>query len=423
MRIINDRLDNREIRQELKKLPFLEDNKIDDLISQFWFHDFYNSLISLPQYLAYLKEFLKKNKNDFKRVDFYEFLTSSLLSHRYAKKIKKIAALMELKQVNEITFSELEKILTALKTSWKELDFDKALKNEIIKKEKNKFSFYHHTIQEYLASRFILESPNPLETAQKLMIFRKENITAFKRSWSGVLRFLLESVKVKEFIRWILEFAKKIPETIDDNFSEIITSVNPLKHKEFAKTIFDFIYKTYYRKILWIPVWARKNLGKFCDKKNLQRFKNDIKPTDNETETFVRQGNVTAIIEGILEHRKNLFTKKDLEFWKNQLIIFANDKNTNGVLQRNALSALEKFEDPSLIKDKKVEKTFEHPDSLVREAFIQFCYKTGPNELKTIDYLVKAIKGKIDIYGRFGLYEVTDKKAFKYRNSILKYYG
>ena len=75
---------------------------------------------------------------------------------------------------------------------------------------------------------------------------------------------------------------------------------------------------------------------------------------------------------------------------------------------------MEKFEDPSLIKDKKVEKTFEHPDSLVREAFIQFCYKTGPNELKTIDYLVKAIKGKIDIYGRFGLYEVTDKKAFKY---------
>ena len=283
-------------------------------------------------------------------------------------------------------------------------------------KEENRKKYYvwkHHTLTEYLASDYILRQKHPLKQAKEFMILNQKGITAFKNSWYGTLRFLIESSTAEQYAKWLIELGKTHPENIDDDFSQVILSVDPDKLGISTQAkLYELIYKTYQERILWLPAFTRSFIGKFFQPKHFTQLKADISPTTEEVGTYVHRGNVVAVIDSLFENENKYFSNDEKQFWKKKLIIFANDSNDNGVLQRHSLDALINYKDPTLIK--KVQINFNHKESLVRESFVQFCYQTAPNNPIAIDFLVKAIKTGIIIYGRFGLYEITTKAGISY---------
>lgn len=421
------KLKNPEIKKQILQYRYLLGfsptvNLVDDIIQQFWFHDFYNSFISDDVFLKHLLAYLDKKKPiKFNRFDFYSFLFDQVIKYGKTRLVlQKIALVFEKRQSDALDPSEYVKLLRDANISKGKFDVLWMKKNHLGKigkrDEEKLFIWEHHTLTEFLVAEHLLKQKNFLSEFQKLAILDQEGIIAFIPSWSGVLRFLLESPRGREVIEWIISFLKIHKENIDENLSELLTFVDIGITDEIRKKIFDLIYDSYFERLVWLPVWTRNRLSNFIDKKSYLRIKKDLKEWLNETETFIRRANIVSIVEGLLEKENKLITAEEEKFWRKTLINFANNPNDsgNGVLQRHSLAALTYFKDEKIIPIV-AQKCFEETqDSIVRDEFIKFCSNSAPNSKHTIDYLVKGIKKDSSIYARLGLYKITKRESIKY---------
>lgn len=424
---LQGKLDNQEIHKKLTEYKFPSgfdpsEALIGSIIEQFWFHDFYNSFLSDPVYLNYLIQYLDKNHlNKFNRYDFYSFIFDEIIKDEISRKVLQLIALnFEKLQINEVVPNNYDKFLKKCKVSLGLFDTAWMKKNHLGKitdKEGNKmFVWEHHSFTEFLVAEYLLTKPNFIDEFQKFSILKQEGITAFKPSWSGVLRFLMESQKGPKVMEWVLRFLEDNKDNIDDNLSEILVFESKNLSDQINKKIFNLIYNSYFERIVWLPIWTRRRLSKFVDIEIYKRLKHDIKKWPDQTETFVKRGNVVTIIEGLLEAKNKIINSKEKIFWHKTLINFANDPEDggNGVLQRDSLSALASYKDEKIIP-KVAEKCFETTqDTLVKDEFIQLCYNSAPNSKYSIDYFIKGIKSSTGIYARHGLYKITDKDSIKY---------
>jgi len=424
---LEGKLDNQEVHKKLTEHKFPSgfdpsEELISSIIEQFWFHDFYNSFLSDPFFLNYLIQYLDKNhQNEFNRYDFYTFLFDQIINNKKTRIVlQDFSLIFEKLQTDTILMSELNNLLKLSKFLKDLFPISWFKKNNLIKLEikenKEYFIWTNHTLTEYLVAENLLKKKNFLDEFQKLAILKQEGIVAFKPSWSGVLRFLMESEKGTEVIIWLIDFLEENNDNIDDNLSELLVFVTKNTSKKINKNIFNLIYKTYFKRVVWLPIWSRRRLSNFIDVDIYKKLKYDIKKWPDQTETFVKRGNVITIIEGLLEKKDKLLTKDEKVFWRKTLINFANNPEDggNGALQRNCLSALANYKDENIIfevADSCFEKT---QDSLVRDEFIQLCYNSVPNSKYTIDYLIKGIKKGSTIYARHGLYKISEKEAIKY---------
>jgi len=428
MDIFNDtKLKNPEIKKQILQHRYSSgfsptDNLADDIIQQFWFCDFYNSFISDDVFLKHLLVYLDKKKPiKFNRFDFYSFLFDQIIKYGKDRLIlQKIALVFEKLQSDALNTSKYIELLTRASISKGKFNILWMGKNHLGKIDKRDgeklFIWEHHTLTEFLVAEHLLKQENFLGEFQKLAILEQEGITAFKPSWSGVLRFLLESPRGKEVIKWIISFLKIHKENINDNLSELLTFVDIDITNEIRKKIFDLIYNSYFERLVWLPVWTRNRLSNFIDQKSYLRIKKDLREWSNETETFIRHANIASIVEGLLEKENKLITVEEEKFWRKTLINFANNPNDsgNGVLQRHSLAALTYFKDEKIIPivaQKCFEKT---QDSIVRDEFIQFCFNSAPDSEYTIDYLIEGIKKDSSIYARLGLYKIINRESIKY---------
>lgn len=429
MSFIPGRLDSQEIKKKLKKTNLgkfkLSDVEITSILQRFWYQDAYNSLISYPEYFELLVAFLKKiGTADFTRLDFISFALEQLIVDKETLRyLMDFSLVMELLQSNEVEPEKLLDIFNKLEIKDAEKKISH-LKTIFILEEKTiddklLVGFKHHSLQECLVAKLILDSKNPLSLTKDLVLLKQEGLVTIKPSWYNVISFLLESERGQESTEWLIALGKDNPKIVEEGYSNALSRLNPEKTPtKIQEKVFDLIYKTYQERSIWLPLWTRQSISQLCQPKNLKTFRNDIRQTKDDTETFVRRGNVADIISRLLENNSPLMTEDEKGIWKPKLIEFANDNNENGVLQRHALSALSTYKDSTLIT--KVKKAFEHQDKLVREAFIQFCYETNPNDVIAIEYFVKGIKGGIDIYGRYGIYEISSKAGVK---KILSYFA
>lgn len=425
--LLEGKLDNQEIRQKLSEQRYTSGFKptkelINSIIDQFWFHDFYNSFISDPVFLEYLTKYLDNSKpKRFYRFDFYQFLLDQVLKQKNKRfRLQLIGLAFEKLQTDAIDPFDYERLIKKTKVPrgifnafWMQ---EKHLAKIAEREEKKYFIWEHHSLTEFLTTEHILQAKNPIKEFQKLAILDQEGVVAFKPSWSGVLRFLLESPRGPETLHWLLSFLNKHKDNIDDNLSELLVFVDIEAPPQTRKGIFDLIYNSYFDRIVWLPVWAGSRIAKFVDAESYARLKKDIKEWSNTTETFVRRGNVVSIVEGLLENNSKLLSPKEKGFWKSKLIKFANNPKDdgNGVLQRHSLAALAYYRDEDIVPVVAEKCLEESQDSLVRDEFIQFSINTNPNSTYNIDYLIKGVKKGSTIYARHGLYKVTSKKALEY---------
>ncbi len=424
-------INNYQIRQKLSthKWPkgyTLDSKQIDRIIDIFWFRDWGNSFIADPDIFQSLVEYLRDHKPaKFSRLSFYRYLFNSVKKDPLLRAaMEGLATAYEKLQINQLDKDLFESTLKELSLSIKIFEpvINKGWLKETTDDAKNKtyWEFSHHTVSEYFAAEHILaEKEKVIDKAKGLMIFNQDNFIAFKNSWYGVLRFLNESDHKEKFISWILELAEKPGvDIVDDDFADYMTQVDPDDiDSDLSHRIYQVIYNTFQTKLLWIPAYCWHRLGLFAPKGQYEQLKKDVvvkrEEYKNETQRIVRQGNMVAVAGGMLLNKNKWAWKNDNEFWKNKLIEFATDDNENGVLQRHSLHALEAFKGGEALITK-VEKAFGHKERLVKEAFLSFCYRIAPNSKIAIDQFVKAIKEGLSIYGRHGLYEVTEKTAVKY---------
>ena len=315
---LNGKLDNQEIRKEILQHTYPSGYKptielVDSILDQFWFHDFYNSLLSDPKYLEVLIKYLTTEKPEhFSRFDYYRFLFSEIVqTDKERSALQLIALAFEQVQTDAMSPLDYEGLLKAVEVSKDMFSVSWMENNHLAKitdrEGKKYFIWEHHTLTEFLVSEYILQFENPIDEFKKLVVLEKEKVVAFKPSWSGVLRFLLESPIKGDTINWIVPFLTKYKDNLDDNLSEILVFVSADTSSDIRKKIFNLIYNSYFERIVWLPVWARGRLSKFLDKESYLRLKTDIKKWSNLTETFVRRGNAVSVLEGLLENKSVVY--------------------------------------------------------------------------------------------------------------------
>lgn len=419
---LDGKLDNSEISLKVLSHKYLSGYKplkplVQDIVEQFWFHDYYNSFISDEIFLGYLLDYLNNNKpKEFNRYSFYKFIFDKIIPSRVPLQL--IALEFEKLQSDAIAPNEYSLLIQRSEIVNSNLTIDwmiQAHLGKIGKREENElFIWEHHTLSEFLVAEYLIKNKNYLKEFQSLGISKKQGLTAFRSSWSGVLRFLIESSKNKtKTITWLTDFLGKYPDNLDDNLTDLLVYKSINEPASIKSRIFCLVYDNYFDKVAWIPVRANALLSKYVNPSSYQKLKKDTKKWSNKTETFVRRGNIVSIIEGLFEDKSNLLDQAEIFFWRDKLIRFANnpDDSGNGVLQRKSLKTLAKFKDKKIIA-KVSQKCFEETrDNLVKDAFIKFCIETNPNSEEAIDYF---IKGCSSIYSRFGLYQIKTQKAIEY---------
>lgn len=421
---LNGKLDNQEIKQKIVEHTYASGYKptlklVDNIIEQFWFHDFYNSFLSDEIYLNCLIIFLsKKRTKKFDRFEFYNFFFDQIINRQKRKSLSFIALNFERHLNVSVSLSDYEDLLKKLNISDNDFDVNWMMKKHLGKieklDEKIVFTWEHHTLTEFLVADYLIQKQDLLPELNRLMILEQGGITSFISSWSGVLRFLLESSKKKIVFKWLIEFLENNKDNIDDNISELITFIDVNLTKEFNSRVFNLVYGAYFDRSVWIPVWTTANLGKFIEPASYEKLKGDLKESPDQTKTFIRRGNIVSIIGGLLKRKSKFITKKDKSYWERKIISFINNPNDqgNGVLQRHSLHALAKLKKPSLIP--LVENVVNTSDSLLRDEFMQFCIETDPNSKYSIINFIKGIKSGSDIYARHGLYQITKERSLKY---------
>lgn len=420
MSFIPGKLDSEEIIDKLLHVQYPLDFKLSkenalDVVDMFWRLDAYNSLISSETYLDYLISFInEKSKLPKNRKEFLEYLINSLgLGAEAVQKLSHVAMDMEVWQANEVNQKRFLQLFIEDEFPGDMIKglYEKGIiedRKESQESKEIKTGFYHHIIQEFLASKCFIRN-GVVSYLDMFVVIKEKGVEAINPSWYGVIRFLLESAEWKQVLEWLLKFADEHEGTVNEYFTNTICSIDKnLLDSTSKKIIFELIYNHYQNKVVWIPVWSRKALANFCQPEHLEKFKTDIGTGNNKTEIIVKSGNIIGIISGLLKS-KNELIKNDREYWKEKLVELANINDENGVLQRNSLDALEAFRDASLVS--KVENSYQHKDHLVKEAFVEFCYQTDPEDPLVIKYLVQGVKDKLNYYPRRGLYKVESYRG------------
>lgn len=419
---LDGKLDNQEINQKILSHQYAANYKpskrlVQDIVEQFWFHDYYNSLISDEIFLSYLLDYLDNNKPKvFDRYSFYGFFFDRITSNR--ETLHQIALEFEKIQNDAMTPDEYVILLENIGVANDDFSIEWMTKVHLGKidkrEEKSLFIWEHHSLTEFLVAEYLIKKGSHLKKFQDLAISKKQGLTAFRSSWSGVLRFLIESHQNKtKLILWLIDFFEKYPDNIDDNLTDLLIYKSNNESAFLKNKIFNIVYSNYFEKVSWIPVWSNTRLSKYVNIASYKRLKKDIKKWSNQTETFVRRGNIVSIIEGLLEDKSSLLNTKERSFWRGKLIRFANnpDDSGNGVLQRKSLKALAEFKDQKIITQVSKKCFDETRDNLVKDAFIDFCIETNPNSREAVDFF---IKGSTSIYSRFGLYQIKTQKSIEY---------
>jgi hypothetical protein len=420
-----------QITNELKTIGVSEEQK-ERMFQLFWRADSYNSIISYRTYLNHLKSFLHKNPNRaFSRPDFYKYLSEKLVDKDTLSKLAEIAASMELLETNFLTEGDFDQLLSELKMTRDQIKFEFLVKTEVLKivppteqRAEKTIEFFHHTVQEYLAVIFISSFDDPFQKLLELCTINVEGKMSVKPSWYNVIRFILEANnQLKDSVLdWLLKLGKEDTENVvNELYSVAITSVDIDNISTTQRsTIFELIYNTYLHRLLWLPLWTRNPLAKFITDEQINGLKDslaDFKPSSDK-ERYLHLGFVAEIIGGLLELTPER-VEKDRKFWLKNLTKWANDKNDNGVLQRNSLHALKFFksedERQNELLVESVKDAYDSGDELVQQVFLQFASEVAPNSKLTIDFIERGIVDeKVTIYGRHALYNVNSFDGITY---------
>ncbi len=436
-------IDINEIKKQLNEIT--SDSKATDkIINQFWYIDAYSLILSIPDYLEIYKQFIKKKLKKGEEVpyrnQFYKYLSKELLkfyNSTQRRKIKQIAFQFEKLQKNEISlplFKELKKPLNVNNDTGKFAEkfsnlFEISASSDDRDSEEQSekvIKFRHHTIQEYFAAQEIKKFKTSKRTWEKIFIslgifknIDELDLKVISPSWSNTLLFLLDDPKVgSAILDVLLKRLKENPDTIEEQISTMLVLISRKLSKEQKERIYNLIFNQYQKKKkIWFPMWVAGRLHNFITDINseLDKFKKILSRKEKGIwDDYFEKGNLILILENILDEQgiKVLGEKKKQSEWKEILIKNTLYKYDNSVLQRRAIIALKHFRDSSVIE--KIKEVWKSDDALIVRNLIELTGEIGADNPKYVkSYILEAIKGDHEIYGRHALYNVKSKESIR----------
>lgn len=327
--------------------------------------------------------------------------------------LEKLALIMEIYQANLIKKDELMSFFDDLQSDLKlsflqqvpiEVFFDKT----ILKDNIDTIEFENTEFQEYLSAKEITRLGKNIRTIFELSV--DPELREIYPSWFNTLGFVVDlDISV---LKPLLDFGRMSKEGMvkDEEYHHFLTQVDTERLPiEDRMAIFEQVF-TYYQSVLhWIDWDIAKNLSYYFDRSQhdlIKYYADEKRYKKNETKRTVHLGNVAQIIGFLL--KRGIFDDEDKAFWRRKLIKFAQDKNENNVLQRNALLALGNLRDESIIRE--VESIWKSKRTRIQEYYLNLCRKINPNHDLSLKYFIEGTKQE-SIDARYGLYEVTEVRA------------
>ncbi|MDP8226946.1 MAG: hypothetical protein P9L89_04815 [Candidatus Celaenobacter polaris] len=387
-------------------------------------------VIQTPRYLELLLSLIKdrgiENISAITKTNLFEFFIYKKLEIEdknlttqkrdlIKRVLEKLALIMEIYQTNLLKKDELMSFFDDLQSDLKssllqqvslEVFYDKT----VLKDNIDTIEFDNTEFQEYLAAKETIRLGQNIRTIFELSV--DPEIREIYPSWFNTLGFVVD-LDVS-LLKPLLDFGQMSKEGItqDEGYHRFLTKINIERlHVEKRKEIFAQVFSYYQSVLHWIGWDIALNLSHYFDQSHcdlLKYYVDGRRFRDNETKRIVHLGNVAQVVGLLLE--RDILNNEERDYWKRKLIKFANDKNENGVLQRQALFALGNLGDDKVIR--KIENVWRSDNKLVRDAFLKLCIDVNPNHDLSIKYFVEGTKQE-SIYARYGLHEVIDIKAVK----------
>ena len=382
-------------------------------------------VIQIPRYLEMLSSWMKgkdtKVSDRLTKAEIFEWFIYMKLETEenktgFQKKeiikrvLEKVALLMEIHQTNLLKKEELVSIFDDVKSNLnlsflQQVPIELFYERTVLKDNIDTVEFENTEFQEYLAAKEILRLGRPIQVVFDLAV--DQEIQEIFPSWYNTLSFIVDLDA--DLLKPLLDFGIQKTNIVEyEEYHRFLTSVNGERLTEDTrKQIFNNIF-TYYQKVLhWIPYDVAEKLAFYFDLSQENILKN-YENAKNNTECFVRKGNVAIIIGFLIE--KKVFDEVRKQYWCSKLIEFASDRNSNGVLQRNVIFAISKFKNIELLR--RIEYLKNTEDSLILNDFISACITVDPNNSFAISTFVQGTKVE-NIYARYGFYQITQKDSIK----------
>ena len=387
-------------------------------------------VIQTPRYLELLVSYIQdkgiKNIGEITKTELFEFFIYKKLEIEdknldtqkrdlIKKVLEKLALIMEIYQTNLLTKDELMSFFDDLKSDLKlsllqQVPLEIFYNKTVLKDNYDTIEFDNTEFQEYLAAKETLRLRKNNRTIFELTV--DPELREIHPSWFNMLTFVVDlDISI---LKPLLDFGQNRGETIseDEEYHRFLTKVDTERlTAEERKAIFKQVFEHYQSALHWIDWDIAQNLSYYFDKSQhdlLKYYADQGRYRNNETKRFVCLGNVAQIVGFLFE--RSIFDHTEKAYWREKLIKLAKDKNENGVLQRNALFALGKLKDDTVIR--KVDSVWQNEDKLIRDAFLQLCMEANPNHNLSIKHFIEGTKQE-SIYARYGLYGVTERKSVK----------
>jgi hypothetical protein len=402
----------------------IQQRDIDRIMSILSFRD-RDLVIQTPRYLELLVSYIQdkgiKNIGDVTKTELFEFFIYKKLEiedknlntqkcDHIKRVLEKLALIMEIYQTNLLTKDKLMSFFDDLKSDLtlsllQQVPLEIFYNKTVLKDNIDTIEFDNTEFQEYLAAKETLRLRKNNRTIFELAV--DPELREIHPSWFNMLTFVVDlDISI---LKPLLDFGQNRGERIsqDEEYHRFLTKVDTQRlTAEERKAIFKQVFEHYQNALHWIDWDISQNLSYYFDKSQhdlLKYYADERRYRNNETKRFVCLGNVAQVVGFLLE--RDVFDHREKAYWRQKLIKFARDKNENGVLQRNALFALGKLKDDTVIK--KVESVWQNEDKLIRDAFLEFCIGVNPNHNLSIKYFIEGTKQE-SIYARYGLYDVTE---------------
>ncbi len=422
-----------KVRLYLKQKSLSEEN-INKLLDSLQFSH-RDLIIQTPRYLellvGYIKEKGIKDVGSLTRSDLFEhFIYKKLeiedkkLNSQKRSPIKrvleKLALVMEIYQTNILKKDELMTFFDDLRSDLKvsllqQIPLEVFYDETVLKDNIDTIEFDNTEFQEYLAAKEIIRLGHTQQVIFDLSV--DPQLREIYPSWFNTLTFVIE-LDIS-LLKPILDFGghKRGGWIQDKEYHRFLTRVNLHQlPKSDQKDIFEEIF-SYYQSIRhWIDWNIAKNLAAYFDPSQHDILKSylDKKSYRSVEERFVQLGNLAQIIGFILE--RDIFNSTEKAYWRDKLISFTKDRNENGVLQRNALFALQNFKDDSIIDA--VANVWNRSDQLIKDRFLELCIEVNPNYDSSLKFFIEGVKSD-SIHARYGLYRVSNSQAI---NKLLQHF-
>ena len=416
----------KQVRDYLVQMGHPDDD-IEDLLRRVMSFSHQMLVLQIPRYLSYLERFLEDRgvvaAAKVSRNELFEYFIYAKLAHEDTKVtadrkaitkrlLEKLALVMEVYQTNVLLMDEFMTFLDETQSDFKlvalaQMTLEDFFNYSLLKNNIDSIEFENTEFQEYLAAKEITRFTDPMRAAFALAVDR--DINEIYPTWYNALTFLVDMQP--DLLEPFVEFSALRGtefKVVDKSFFTFISRIDPRAVAvPLRRQLFTDLLSYHERALQWMPDDLASALPAFFDTtlEPLLKDKANLAERQQDTKRFVPLGNIAYVVAYLLEGRVPI----DHDYWREKLVVYTADANTNGVLQRHALFALGKLGDPSVID--RVPNLM-NAEELVARAYLSMLAEIDPDNSTSLACFVEATK-RDAIEGRYGLHAIKKAQSLK----------